>query len=383
MVHCGLTGPCCTSPLPACSATVGHRSDDVAMELADEQREWVQRTEALLEWMDEDAIVCIPPVRGEPPARDRLLGLLAAAYGDSWSDAVLSTLLADVGSNSLDDWLRDLFFDQHCKLFHHRPFIWHIWDGRRRDGFHALVNYHKLAAGDGKGRQLLESLTYSYLGDWIVRQRDGAQRREEGAEDRLAAARELQRRLEAILEGEPPYDIFVRWKPIHEQPIGWEPDINDGVRLNIRPFMAEDIPGGKKGAGVLRTKPQISWKKDRGKEVLKPAKRSKPTWLQDEDEFTDLNEDHELRPRKDYPWFWTCPGDGPRAERTDFPGGSHFDGNRWNDLHYTNAVKSVAREREEERVWAITRKLTRERMDDIHLVATGEQGAGGRSGRRP
>ena len=36
------------------------------------------------------------------------------------------------------------------------------------------------------------------------------------------------RRLEAILEGEPPYDIFVRWKSIHEQPIGWEPDINDG-----------------------------------------------------------------------------------------------------------------------------------------------------------
>ena len=356
---------------------------DVDMELVDEQREWVKRTETLLEWMDEDGIVCIPPVRGEPPARDRLLGLLAAAYGDKWSDAVLTTILADVDSNSLDEWLRDRFFDEHCKLFHHRPFVWHIWDGRRRDGFHALVNYHKLAAGDGKGRQLLESLTYSYLGDWIVRQRDGAQRREEGAEGRLAAACELQRRLEAILEGEPPYDIFVRWKSIHEQPIGWEPDINDGVRLNIRPFMAEDIPGGKKGAGVLRTKPKISWKKDRGKEVLKPAKRSKPTWLQDEDEFTDLNEDRELRPREDYPWFWTCPGDGPRAERTDFPGGSHFDGNRWNDLHYTNAVKRAAREREEERVGAITRKLTRERMDDIHLVATGEQGAGGRSGRRP
>ena len=63
------------------------------------------------------------------------------------------------------------FFDEHCKLFHHRPFVWHIWDGRRRDGFHALVSYHKLAAGDGKGRQLLESLTYSYLGDWIARQR--------------------------------------------------------------------------------------------------------------------------------------------------------------------------------------------------------------------
>ena len=349
---------------------------DVAIELADEQREWVQRTEALLEWMDEDGIVCIPPVRGEPPARDRLLGLLAAAYGDSWSDAVLSTLLAAVGSASLEDWLRDRFFDEHCKLFHHRPFVWHIWDGRRRDGFHALVNYHKLTAGNGKGRQLLESLTYSYLGDWIVRQRDGAQRHEEGAEDRLAAACELQRRLEAILEGEPPYDVFVRWKPIHEQPIGWKPDINDGVRLNIRPFMAEDIPGGKKGAGVLRTKPKISWKKDRGKEVRKPVKRSKPAWVQD-DEVTDVDESTELRPREQYPWFWICPGDGPRAGCTDFLGGAGFDGNRWNDLHYTNAMKSVARERKRERV--TTRKLPRERMDDPRLAATDEQSAGGLS----
>ena len=174
---------------------------DIDMELADEQREWVRRTDALLEWMDEDGIVCIPPVRGEPPARERLLGLLAAAFSDSWNDGVLAKLLGNAGSNSLDDWLRDRFSDEHCKLFHHRPFVWHIWDGRRRDGFHALVNYHKLVGGDGKGRQLLESLTYSYLGDWIARQRDGAQRHEEGAEDRLAAARDLQRRLEAILKG--------------------------------------------------------------------------------------------------------------------------------------------------------------------------------------
>ena len=196
----------------------------------------------------------------------------------------------------------------------------------------------------------------------------------------MAAAFELKRRLEAILKGEPPFDIFVRWKPIHEQPIGWEPDINDGVRLNIRPFMAEDIPGGKKkGAGVLRAKPKIAWNKDRGKEVLKPVKRSKPPWLQDEEEGADLNQDQELRPREDYPWFWTCPGDGPRAERTNFPGGSHFDGNRWNDLHYTNAMKSAARE--QKRVRATTRKMSRELADSVHLAATSEQSARGRSDR--
>ena len=179
----------------AVARLLGYRwpaEQDAEMELADEQREWVRRCGKLLTWADEDGIVCIPSVRGEPPAGERLLQLLAAAFGEAWNDDVLTWLLADAGSPGLDDWLRDNFFDQHCKLFHHRPFIWHIWDGRRRDGFHALVSYHKLAEGDNNGRRCLESLTYSYLGDWITRQRDGVTRGAGGAEDRLTAALELQ-----------------------------------------------------------------------------------------------------------------------------------------------------------------------------------------------
>ncbi len=66
--------------------------------------------------------------------------------------------------------------------------------------------------------------------------------------------------------GESSYDIFVRWQPRVKQPIGWDPDLNDGVRLNIRPlFTMPDV--GKKGAGVLRDKPNINWNKDRGKDV--------------------------------------------------------------------------------------------------------------------
>ena len=257
---------------------------DADMELAEEQREWVGQCDALLAHADEDGIVCIPSVRGESPATERLLTLLTAAYGDAWNDGVLPGLLAKVGSPTLDDWLRNRFFEQHCKLFHQRPFIWHIWDGRNRDGFHALVNYHKLAEGDGKGHRLLESLTHSYLGDWIRRQQDGVHRGEGGAEDRLTAAFELRKRLVAIADGEPPFDIFVRWKPIYEQPIGWEPDINDGVRINIRPFMADDIPGGKKGAGILRSKPNIRWSKDRGKEPY--CEQTDFPWFYRDGEFT-------------------------------------------------------------------------------------------------
>lgn len=236
---------------------------DADMDLADEQREWVKRSEALAKYSDEDGIVCIPPVRGEASASDRLLNLLAAAYGDAWSNDTLAALLKSVdhAGKTLETWLREKFFVQHCKLFQHRPFIWHIWDGLR-DGFAALVNYHKLDA------KLLETLTYTYLGDWISRQKQDIAGGVDGAQERLAAAEALKKKLELILEGEAPYDIFVRWKPLEKQPIGWNPDLNDGVRLNIRPFLTvPDI--GKRGAGVLRDKPKpnINWKMDRGKDV--------------------------------------------------------------------------------------------------------------------
>ena len=296
---------------------------DDGMELADEQREWVRCCETLQAFSDKDGIVCIPAVRDERPARERLLQLLAAAFEDAWNNGVLTKLLAEAGSENLDDWLRNRFFEQHCKLFHQRPFVWHIWDGNK-DGFHCLVNAHKLTGPNGEGRRTLEAITYSYLGDWIDRQRADQKEGREGADGLLAAALGLQDQLKNILAGGPPFDLFIRWKPLHDQPIGWNPDINDGVRLNIRPFIKAEIrKGGKKGAGILRWKPNIKWAKDRGKE---------PT---------------DLRLKLEFPWFWSCPGAGTIEELTDFSCGLTFDGNRWNDLHYTNACKKAARERKE------------------------------------
>ncbi|MBV5326986.1 MAG: N-6 DNA methylase, partial [Chlorobium sp.] len=234
---------------------------DPAMELSAEARAWVQKSESLLPLADEDGIVCLPPVRGEMSAADRLENLLAASYGNAWSATRKSELLAqaDHGGKTLETWLREKFFSQHCKLFQHRPFIWHIWDGLR-DGFAALINYHKL------DHKLLETLIYTYLGDWISRQKQDIAGNVDGAQEKLAAAESLKKNLELILEGEAPYDIFVRWKPLTQQPIGWNPDLNDGVRLNIRPFLS--VPDvGKRGAGVLRDKPNIKWEKDRGKDV--------------------------------------------------------------------------------------------------------------------
>ena len=260
--------------------------------------------DGLESFADTDGIVCLSATKGEAPAAERLRSLLAAALGPF----DLRTLLATTGSKSatLEAWLRDEFFDQHCALFHHRPFIWHIWDGNK-SGFSALVNYHQLTHAK------LETLTYSYLGDWIRRQQTGVDAGEAGSDSRLADAKQLQARLKLILTGEPPFDIFVRWKPLSKQAVGWHPDLNDGVRMNIRPFLALDISGGKKGAGILRSKPNIKWEKDRGKEPV--------------------------RDKKEFPWFWGWDG-----EKQDFEGlGKEPDGNRWNDLHYSNEVKNKAR----------------------------------------
>jgi hypothetical protein len=266
---------------------------DTSMELSDEAHTWVSRSKLLARHVDDDGIVCLQAVRGEQPAHERLLALLIDAWETvtpgSWTPSVLDKLLAqaDNAGKGLAVWLRDSFFEQHAKRFQHRPFIWHVWDGQK-DGFGALVNAHKLDAKN------LERLIHTYLGDWIRTQDAGVASGADGAPLRLSAAQNLKVRLQAILDGEKPYDIFVRWKPLAEQAIGWNPDLNDGIRLNIRPFMtAEVLPVNKK------PKLNITWDKDRGKDVASA------------------------------PWFGV------------------FGGERINDHHLTLAEKKAAREQKQ------------------------------------
>ena len=256
--------------------------------------------DGLESFADEDGIVCLPALNREQPAAGRLRALLAAALGPSNEKSLLAA--AGAKAQTLEGWLRDEFFEQHSKLFHHRPFIWHVWDGRK-DGFSALVNYHKL------DHATLQKLTYTYLGNWIHDQQADAKADKPGAAERLGAAQALQAELVKILEGEAPYDIFVRWKPLQQQARGWHPDLNDGVRLNLRPFLtAKDL--GKKGSGILRSKPNVKWDKDRGTEPQ--------------------------RPKADFPWFWCESEPG-----TDPEGGRTFTGHRWNDVHLSLAFKKA------------------------------------------
>ncbi len=243
------------NPLQVALARVlGYRwpaESDAEMELSEQARKLIDEVKAFDHISDEDGIFCIPSVNSEQAGAERLRDYLQQVFATEWNNQAITQLLQKEGAKftNLEAWLRDEFFVQHCRVFKNRPFIWHIWDGRK-DGFSALVNYHKL------DKDNLSKLIYTYLNDWIrvcVAKKNAG---ESGAEGLLSAAQKLKENLEAILQGEAPYDIFVRWKPLEKQPIGWEPDLNDGVRLNIRPFVE---------AGVLRSKFNVKWGVDRGK----------------------------------------------------------------------------------------------------------------------
>jgi hypothetical protein len=243
------------NPLQVSTARLlGYRwpaESDEDMELADEAKTLIEEAKSFDSFTDDDGIFCIPSVNAEQAGADRLRAFLQAVLGADYNNKTINELLEKEGAkaSNLEDWFRNEFFIQHCKVFGNRPFIWHIWDGRK-DGFSALVNYHKL------DKENLSKLIYTYLGDWI-RMCDAKRKAgDSGADGLWDAANKLQEKLILILNGEAPYDIFVRWKPLSEQPIGWDPDLNNGVRLNIRPFVE---------AGVLRAKFNVKWGIDRGK----------------------------------------------------------------------------------------------------------------------
>jgi len=222
-----------------------------SMRLSHLGRERVALAAALLD-SDADGLLPLHGNQNTPSLAERLRSILAGAYGSAILPGQEQALVRAADARfdkkeardaTLEGWLAERAFRQHCILFQQRPFLWHIWD-EMKDGFSAFLHYHRL------DRAALDKLAYTILGDWI------RTAKAEGNTARLERAEQLQQRIAKIIEGESPYDIFVRWKPLAKQPLGWEPNLDDGVRFNIRPFMT---------AGVLREQPRgISWNKDRG-----------------------------------------------------------------------------------------------------------------------
>jgi hypothetical protein len=225
--------------------------------------------------VDEDGVIPLVPCGTHPTAAERIRTLWERRFGEEGAARSESEFGRFVGL-TLDDWFRKRFFEEHTRRFKQRPIAWHLTSPEGH--FQALVLYHRLS------RELLQRLRATYAGALIADlqgRREKVKGRSEASSanatgatpavegglrffpveevvfigrrgkatvepstiaDFTAAIEDVEAfraTLERIERGDgPPYRIRCRWKG--EDPDGrpgpYAPDLDDGVKVNIRPF---------------------------------------------------------------------------------------------------------------------------------------------------
>lgn len=212
---------------------------------------------------DADGLVPFAPLSGETSLLDRVHEELAALFPGQDVNQVEIEIANELKRSvkgyrpaaSIGAWLENVYFYYHAALYRKRPIVWHVASsqGTGRFAFGALCHYHRFDANR------MAKLRGGYLRDAIETfRREAALAGREGRADerielqaRLEEAQALDGKLQAVQEGhcEGPeggdwdYRILTPWKSADERPKGWNPDVDDGVKVNIAPLQK---------AGVLR-----------------------------------------------------------------------------------------------------------------------------------
>ena len=208
---------------------------------------------------DEDGIVPFLDVAGEVPLLDRVHGELGKLFPGRDVNEVEVEIVNELKrkvkgydrAESIREWLENVYFAYHASLYKNRPIFWHISSkqGKGPAAFSALVHYHRF------DKDRMAKLRGVYLREALgVFRREAALAGQEGrADDRSGVAGQSRGgrrtrpaapagagRLPSRRGGLPdPHAVEDR----KERPKGWDPDINDGVKVNIEPLQR---------AGVLR-----------------------------------------------------------------------------------------------------------------------------------
>jgi hypothetical protein len=156
-------------------------------------------------------------------------------------------------TNSIREWLEDVFFDYHVALYKNRPILWHISSkpDRGEAAFAALIHYHKF------DKDRMAKLRSSYLREALnVFRREAGLAAQVGRTDdrlewqaRVEEAEALDQRLqwsqegqhEGLEGGDRDFRILTPWKSVEERPQGWDPDLDDGVKVNIEPLQRAEV----------------------------------------------------------------------------------------------------------------------------------------------
>ena len=213
---------------------------------------------------DEDGVIPFAPLSGETGLLDRVHQELAVLFPEQNVNQVEVEIANELkrkvkgykSAASIGEWLENAYFEYHAAFYKKRPVIWHISSsqGSAPFAFGVLCHYRQFDANR------MAKLRSSYLRDAIetFRREAALAGRERRAEDhidlqaRLEEAQALDRKLQAVQEGhhdgpeggDRDYRILTPWKSAEKRPAGWDPDIDDGVKVNIAPL---------RKAGVLRS----------------------------------------------------------------------------------------------------------------------------------
>jgi len=197
---------------------------------------------------DDDGIVPFNRSTGETPLVERVRHELAALFPGR-DESQLEVELVNELKRSVKGYRKC------ASLYKNRPIFWHIASaqGTTPFGFGALVHYHRF------DRNRMAKLRATYVRDTIeeLRREAGLADKAGRTDDRielqakLEEVQALDRKLQLIQEGHHegaeggPQDfrILTPWKKPEARPKGWNPDIDDGVKVNIAPLDR---------AGVLR-----------------------------------------------------------------------------------------------------------------------------------
>jgi hypothetical protein len=280
------------------------------------------------EWADLDGIIPLTDGAGQHTLLDRVRERIAADFGEARIDAIEQEFRQIMG-RPLADWLARDFFTHHVSQFKRRPIAWLLESGRAVDtrweatsgrrgrrptrtrgpAFACLVYYHKLTTDS------LTRIKTHYLRPVLQRQEfELAEERRRVAEGNVTARASAERLAEIVdelnafeaaldtvstkgfwsqnltrlLDDEesdhwtrrtpkspmPDKDAFLRQEQVYD------PDLNDGVRVNIAPLqkyglLATDVLAKKDVDQAIEDR--ASWRADE-RRWCREGKLPKPGW---------------------------------------------------------------------------------------------------------
>jgi hypothetical protein len=197
--------------------------------------------------VDADGIIPLVPCADEPVAAERVRTRLERQLGVDGAERFLADFKRYT-RRELPDWIERDFFKRHARQFKNRPIAWHLRSSA--GAFSALVLYHRLSRGT------LGTLRTTYAGGRIARLRAEQERARGRGQANLVSDLQVaiedveafRAKLEAIERGDTLADrIRCRWKESDRdgRPGPYAPDIDDGVKVNIRPFQEQGLLAAK------------------------------------------------------------------------------------------------------------------------------------------